>query len=1186
MRSLFSSGGDDVAAVDVFANRHDEWASVVDSLRAHIASRPTVRVDDFVSPRSNVLVFYGVGGIGKTTFSKRLEAQMAATGELQPVASWSRLPPEVGPLVPVRIDLARQGEVSFEDALLAVRLAMGRLGQPLRAFDVALRCYWEVNHPGEPLEGYLRRHGFLRRMSDSMGLPQDMRTAVEDLSQAVELPSAAGATIVGFVSSLAQALRERRDKSLALSQCARLPDLLEAPQDIDTFSYFPHLLAWDLAQIPAKHAATPVILLDTFEDVTERGYREIEKLYQRMVWLMPNALFIITGRNRLQWDDETLEGQLDWAGRHRWPQLAPTAVGEPRQHLVGYLSDDDREQYLATRLTRAGEPVIPHAVRAEIATRSYGWPLYLDLAVMRFQELLARTGTAPGPQEFERDFPALVARVIRDLTADERIVLRTVSLLDAFSVDLATEASRLGYDAPALNLVERPFVSNDPDTPLPYRLHDLLRSAIRDADATTVDRWSPADWRRGAQSVFTALGTRVPATGEHRWRQTLVSYLTQGLRLACEYDLQPEWLLDAAWQYTSASIWEPVDIPDTTGHRGPSVALARTLHAIALRQRAHRRDSSTELTEVLAWNVLPPSIEDLARYYLAENQRHLGLHEESAANMRRVADGNSPLARPALRGLSHIARHLGDFPQALSTLEGLDHDSNYYRALGHLWWVHGNLNLACSAYATARRVAIDNDQAGIAALAQAGLAFAAALDDVDRATGQIARANDLLREVHQTWAQAQVRTAVLLQSVGADGDFTTHARELEHAYTEAGLGSALAYLRFVVCFHHAIRDDQQQLRDALTNLELSTNNGEYRYLREIVSFLPVMQPDPPASGARWIGGRDSVAHAWREVIGRRRAALGLNPPVNPMSAARVGGMSGPSSDSFSAESTYRTLELAAGETGIPIQDARLIRMGENAIYALPHANVVARIARSDQRLARVEKELAIGRWLAYHDYPAVRVAEHLPQPVRVDGRVVTYWNLVEPDGEVTIDQFAGLLRDFHALPAPEFTLDLFDPFAAVPGRLANAGDADPAAVAFLADMHHDLRTRYDALEFTDLGVIHGDAHRGNIIPTANGPLLCDFEVAARGPWQWDTTSLAIAVDRLGTPAADYTEFVRVYGRDVTQQPQFPVLRAARELTMTTWLMQLIDVSPGHATEFTHRISSLRDGNLQQRWNGF
>ncbi|MFE3321993.1 phosphotransferase family protein [Nocardia sp. NPDC059195] len=970
MRSLFSSGGDDVAAVDVFANRHDEWAAVVDSIRAHVAARPTVRVDDFVSPRSNVLVFYGVGGIGKTTFSKKLEAQMAATGERQAVASWSRLPQEVGPLVPVRIDLARQGEVSFEDALLAVRLAMGRLGQPLRAFDVALRCYWEVNHPGEPLEGYLRRHGFLRRMSDSMGLPQDMRTAVEDLSQAIELPSAAGATIVGFVSSLAQALRERRDKSLALSRCARLPDLLEAPQDIDTFSYFPHLLAWDLAQIPAKHAATPVILLDTFEDVTERGYREIEKLYQRMVWLMPNALFIITGRNRLQWDDETLEGQLDWAGRHRWPQLAPTAVGEPRQHLVGYLSDDDREQYLATRLSRTRRPRHPRPHRR-------------------------RTDRAPNSQ-------------------------------------------------PARRVLHR-----SRDRSLPARLR----------------RTSP----------------------------------------------------------------EP--------RRAP------------LRQ---------------------------------QRPRHT-LHEESAANMRRVADGNSPLARPALRGLSHIARHLGDFPQALSTLEGLDHDSNYYRALGHLWWVHGNLNLACSAYATARRVALDNDQAGIAALAQAGLAFAAALDDVDRATGQIARANDLLREVHQTWAQAQVRTAVLLQSVGADGDFTTHARELEHAYTEAGLGSALAYLRFVVCFHHAIRDDQQQLRDALTNLELSTNNGEYRYLREIVSFLPVTQPDPPASGARWIGGRDSVAHAWREIIGRRRAALGLNPPVNPMSAARVGGMSGPSSDSFSAESTYRTVELAAGETGIPIQDARLIRMGENAIYALPHANVVA---RSDQRLARVEKELAIGRWLAYHDYPAVRVAEHLPQPVRVDGRVVTYWNLVEPDGEVTIDQFAGLLRDFHALPAPEFTLDLFDPFAAVPGRLANAGNADPAAVAFLADMHHDLRTRYDALEFTDLGVIHGDAHRGNIIPTANGPLLCDFEVAARGPWQWDTTSLAIAVDRLGTPAADYTEFVRVYGRDVTQQPQFPVLRAARELTMTTWLMQLIDVSPGHATEFTHRISSLRDGNLQQRWNGF
>ncbi|MFE3794010.1 phosphotransferase [Nocardia tengchongensis] len=1187
LRSLFSSGGDDIAAVDVFTNRHDEWSAVAESLVTHVNDQRDghFRVDDFACPRRNVLVFYGVGGIGKTTFSQRLETHLGVTGARGAETFWSPIPDQIGRLLPARIDLARQGGVGFEDALLAVRLALGRLGRPLRAFDIALRCYWEVNHPGEPLEGYLHRHGLLRRLSEKAAVPEDLRAVMEDLSGAVELPSAVGASALGFVTGLTKALRERHDKVRALSRCTRLPDLLDAPQDIDTLSYFPHLLAWDLAQIPAKHAATPVILLDTFEDITERGHRDVEKLYQRMVWLMPNALFVITGRNRLQWDDTRLEGQLDWTGPHRWPNLAGDAATEPRQHLVGYLSDSDRDHYLRTRLTRSGRPVIPDNVRAEIATRSYGLPLYLDLAVMRFQDVLARTGAAPGPEEFQRDFPALVARIMRDLSPDERTVLRTVSLLDAFSIDLATTASRLPRDSAALNLVERPFITYDRESPWPYRLHELLRTAVRAADAATEDRWSPADWRRAAQSTFTALRDQVPTASGYRSRRQLMACLTQGLWLACEFDLEPGWLLEAAWRYVLESIWEPLALPAPDSD-GAAAAIARTLHAISLGQRAHRRDSVDELSAVLSIAGLPPSVEDLTRYYLGENQRHLGLYRESADNMRHVAAGDSPLARQALRGLSHIARHLGDFPEALSTIEALDHDTHYFRALGHLWWVHGEITLACSAYHAARQVALDQDQPGPAALAQAGLAFAAAFDDPARATSQIALANALLHGLNQTWSQAQVSTAVLLQAAGSDNGLAGHAAELEYSYTRAGLGSALAYLRFAVCYHHAIRGEQPELRAALASLEESTSDGEYQYLVDIVRHLAGIEADPDHSGPQWIGGTDSVVGRWRGMVAARRAALGLQPVDPARDSDTLEPMTGTTSSAFTSESATRALRLAALESGLPIGDARLIRIGENAIYALPTAGVIARIARSDANLSRVEKELAVARWLARNDFPAVRIAENLPQLVRVDGRVVTYWDLADTEGAATIDQLATLLREFHALPTPDFPLPTFDPFTAVPGRLADPGSADPADVEFLTDLYHDLRTRYQSLEFTDLGVIHGDAHQGNIIPTSTGPLLCDFEVVAFGPKAWDTTTIAMTVDRFDLSEADYQRFTEIYGDDVTEQPHYPLLRDIRELTMVTWLMQLVDLSDRHAAEFRHRVTSMREGDRQQKWNAF
>jgi hypothetical protein len=90
---------------------------------------------------------------------------------------------------------------------------------------------------------------------------------------------------------------------------------VEADPDVDALSYYTHLLAWDLAQLPSERSVTPVVLLDTFEEVGDRTHRGVERLIQRMAWLMPNVLFVITSRNRLQWDDEHLEGQLDWAGR-------------------------------------------------------------------------------------------------------------------------------------------------------------------------------------------------------------------------------------------------------------------------------------------------------------------------------------------------------------------------------------------------------------------------------------------------------------------------------------------------------------------------------------------------------------------------------------------------------------------------------------------------------------------------------------------------------------------------------------------------------------------------------------------------------------------------------------------------------------------------------------------------------
>jgi hypothetical protein len=47
--------------------------------------------------------------------------------------------------------------------------------------------------------------------------------------------------------------------------------------------------------------------------------------------------------------------------------------------------------------------------------------------------------------------------------------------------------------------------------------------------------------------------------------------------------------------------------------------------------------------------------------------------------------------------------------------------------------------------------------------------------------------------------------------------------------------------------------------------------------------------------------------------------------------------------------------------GINPDDARLVRLGENAIWRLDQQRLVVRIARSTRRLATVDKELQVAR---------------------------------------------------------------------------------------------------------------------------------------------------------------------------------------------------------------------------------
>ncbi|MFI0234678.1 hypothetical protein [Streptomyces sp. NPDC017086] len=125
-------------------------------------------------------------------------------------------------------------------------------------------------------------------------------------------------TCSGRVSRTFAAGAENRTGYGCPLTCTRLAPLLESEPSLEALSFYPHLLAWELHQLPDDKKITPVILLDTFEDIADR-HRDLERLPQRLVWLMPNCFFVISGRNRLQWAVSALHGELDYTGPTAWP---------------------------------------------------------------------------------------------------------------------------------------------------------------------------------------------------------------------------------------------------------------------------------------------------------------------------------------------------------------------------------------------------------------------------------------------------------------------------------------------------------------------------------------------------------------------------------------------------------------------------------------------------------------------------------------------------------------------------------------------------------------------------------------------------------------------------------------------------------------------------------------------------
>jgi aminoglycoside phosphotransferase (APT) family kinase protein len=291
-----------------------------------------------------------------------------------------------------------------------------------------------------------------------------------------------------------------------------------------------------------------------------------------------------------------------------------------------------------------------------------------------------------------------------------------------------------------------------------------------------------------------------------------------------------------------------------------------------------------------------------------------------------------------------------------------------------------------------------------------------------------------------------------------------------------------------------------------------------------------------------------------------------------------------------------TVEELGRRIGVDLSQARLLRRHDANTFLAPDQHLVVRLVpASDEALTRATKAVQLTEWLAAQPFPTVRPA--ITDALALDGYVATVWHEIPaaPSGRSLSRHRAlgHLLRELHALPDPPLHLPTADPLARLRGAMeADSQRAEPILGSgdrtYLCQRADELQRRYAGIPFPlGVGLIHNDAHPGNLLPVPGSPhgyVLTDWEGACLGPREMDVVLAGAPDSRFGDTDDERLAFVVGYGYDIATWPEYRILRDIRDLHS---LAAYIRTAPGNravSAELRGRIASLRDSDRTVTWH--
>ncbi|MGH4012827.1 MAG: phosphotransferase enzyme family protein [Pseudonocardiaceae bacterium] len=296
---------------------------------------------------------------------------------------------------------------------------------------------------------------------------------------------------------------------------------------------------------------------------------------------------------------------------------------------------------------------------------------------------------------------------------------------------------------------------------------------------------------------------------------------------------------------------------------------------------------------------------------------------------------------------------------------------------------------------------------------------------------------------------------------------------------------------------------------------------------------------------------------------------------------------------WTADDAVIAAQDALAILGLGQRQLHLLRLGENALYRILDTDLLLRVGRPGTNPEDVSTTIAAAARLRANGIPVCEpaVQVHLDGPIVLKNCVVSAWKYYPemPGASTDFREFGRALKNLH-LNSAEIAdrLPSWNPLAITRHRLQAV-----SKIGIPPQWINDLTRRVDEFEeelsifepMLSSGVIHGDAHAGNVLNSEDGIILIDLDNLSIGPRDADFAPTIVQLRRFDLSVDQWTAFTRGYGlRNSWILHESPLVRL-RELFMIVWLLQQYGNSEDVDRELELRMSSLDDKiDNPTKWN--